>query len=306
MPRPPVSLWILNQLAREQPALIDSYLEAARLLREAHQSGGDIRAATPPQRDAESRVLAAAVEFARTHDQSATETVQRGLREALNSAAADADVAAVVRDGRLIREPEAPSIDELLWSMPQERSTAKARGRPTAEAPTPRPEGRTPGASAAHRGGHRRGVSSERRRTRGLRGSGSGESGMETRREVRGAGTAERGCRRERPRAAPARARRVRGRRGRFVAVRDVGLGSRRQLRAALSEDSRRARSGADAPGARLRSSNRMTVRVWRVASVVLGRDRPAARSGRSRKGRSRPRRPLDAARHHDSFCESF
>ena len=135
LPRPPVSLWILNQLAREQPALIDSYLDAARLLREAHQSGGDIRAATPPQRDAESRVLAAAVEFARTHDQSATETVQRGLREALNSAAADADVAAVMREGRLIREPEAPSIDELLWSMPQERSTAKARGRPTAEAP---------------------------------------------------------------------------------------------------------------------------------------------------------------------------
>jgi hypothetical protein len=134
LPRPPVSLWILNQLAREQPALIDSYLDAARLLREAHQNGGDIRAATPPQRDAESRVLAAAGEFARTHDQSVTETVQRGLREALSSAAADADVAAVVREGRLIREPEAPSIDELLWSMPQERSAAKTGG-PTAEAP---------------------------------------------------------------------------------------------------------------------------------------------------------------------------
>src|ERR1700704_1415639 len=30
-----------------------------------------------------------------------------------------------------------------------------------------------------------------------------------------------------------------------------------------------------------------------------LGRDRPAVRSGRSHKGRSRSRRPLDAARHH-------
>ena len=109
--RPSVSLWILNQLAREQPAVINSYLEAAQLLREAHQSGGDIRAATPPQRDAESRVVAAAGEFARTHDQNVTDTVMRGLREALSSAAADADVAAAVREGRLIREPEAPSID---------------------------------------------------------------------------------------------------------------------------------------------------------------------------------------------------
>ena len=118
LPRPPVALWILNQLAREQPALIESYLEAAQALRDAHQGGGDIRATTPPHRDAESRVVAAAGEFARAHDQSVTETLVRGLREALSSAAADADVAAVVREGRLIREPEAPSIDELLWSMP--------------------------------------------------------------------------------------------------------------------------------------------------------------------------------------------
>ncbi len=134
LPRPSVSLWILNQLAREQPAVIDSYLEAAQLLREAHQSGGDIRAATPPQRDAESRVVAAAGEFARTHDQNVTDTVMRGLREALSSAAADADVAAAVREGRLIREPEAPSIDELLWSMPREGSAPRTRG-PTTEAP---------------------------------------------------------------------------------------------------------------------------------------------------------------------------
>jgi hypothetical protein len=135
LPRAPASLWILNQLAREQPALIESYLEAAQALREAHRGGGDIRAATPPQREAESRVVAAAGEFARTHDQNLTETVVRGLREALSSAAADADVAAVVRAGRLIREPGAPSIDELLWSMPQEPSAPTSR-RAKAEAPS--------------------------------------------------------------------------------------------------------------------------------------------------------------------------
>lgn len=127
LPRPPVSLWALNRLAREQPALIDSYLEAAQALREAHRSGGDIRAATPPQRDAESRVVAAAAELARTHEQSVTETVIRGLHETLSAAAADADVAASLRAGRLIREPVAPSIEELLWSLPQEPSSPKTR-----------------------------------------------------------------------------------------------------------------------------------------------------------------------------------
>jgi hypothetical protein len=136
LPRPPVSLWALNRLAREQPALIEAYLEAAEALREAHRSGGDIRAATPPQREAESRVVAAAGELARTHAQSVTETVVRGLHEVLSAAAADADVAAALRTGRLIREPVASSLDELLWSLPQ-ASARPARRSAKADAQAP-------------------------------------------------------------------------------------------------------------------------------------------------------------------------
>src|SRR4051812_40368009 len=142
LPRAPVSLWVMNRLAHEQPALIESYLEAAQALREAHRSGGNIRAATRPQRDAESRVVAAAAELARTHGQNVTETVIRGLHETLGAAAADGDVATAMRAGRLIREPVAPSIEELLWSLPQEALSNSGKATTKAQAPDRRAERR--------------------------------------------------------------------------------------------------------------------------------------------------------------------
>lgn len=117
LPRPSVSLWALNRLAREQASLVETFLIAAEALREAHRSGGDIRAATPPERAAEGQVVAAAAELVRAQGSKATEAVMRGLRQILSAAAADAEVAAALRDGRLLREPDAPSIDDLLGSL---------------------------------------------------------------------------------------------------------------------------------------------------------------------------------------------
>jgi chromosome segregation ATPase len=48
-----------------------------------------------------------------------TQTVIDRLHETTRSAAADAESAAALREGRLLREPEAPSLDDLLGSMPQ-------------------------------------------------------------------------------------------------------------------------------------------------------------------------------------------
>jgi hypothetical protein len=118
LPRPPVSLWALNHLAHEQPKLIEAFLDSAEQLREAYRSGGDIRAATSPERDAEAAVVAAAVELARSEGRKLTETVLERLRQTVRAAAADADIGEELRDGRLISEPEAPSIGELLGSMP--------------------------------------------------------------------------------------------------------------------------------------------------------------------------------------------
>ena len=122
--RPPLALWALNRLARDQPALLETFLHAARALRDAHRAGGDIRAATKPERDAEAQVVAAASERVRALGKNATDTVVSGIRETLRAAAADTAVAAELRSGRLTREPEAPSLDDLLGSLPQ-RSAAR-------------------------------------------------------------------------------------------------------------------------------------------------------------------------------------
>jgi hypothetical protein len=126
LPRPSLALWSLNRLAHEQPAVVEAFLDAAEKLRTAHKAGGDIRAATRPEREAEARVAAGAAELAATQG-SATETVMRGIREALAAAAADADVAATLQAGRLIREPEAPSIDQLLGSLPQQPAGTRSK-----------------------------------------------------------------------------------------------------------------------------------------------------------------------------------
>ena len=125
LPRPTLALWSLNRVAHEHADLVETFVDAAAKLRKAHETGGDIRAATPPEREAEARVAAAAAKIAGGQG-SATETVMRGIRQALGAAAADPEVAATLSAGRLIREPEAPSIDQLLGSLPQQPAGGKA------------------------------------------------------------------------------------------------------------------------------------------------------------------------------------
>jgi hypothetical protein len=131
LPRPPLSLWALNGLAHTQPELIETFLAHADRLRQAYRSGGDIRAAMSPEREAEARVVAAAAELARADGRKVTETVMERLRQTARAAAADAAVAAELRAGRLLREPEAPSISELLGSLqPASEAPKQKAARP--------------------------------------------------------------------------------------------------------------------------------------------------------------------------------
>lgn len=126
VPRPPLALWALNRLAREQPALVARFLDAAEELRQAYRSGGDVRAATTPEREAEARVNAAAAGLARAAGKNVTDTVMSSLGQTLRAAAADAGVAAALGKGLLLREPAAPSIDDLLGSLPASAARAPA------------------------------------------------------------------------------------------------------------------------------------------------------------------------------------
>jgi hypothetical protein len=134
VPRPPLALWALNRLAREQPALIARFLEAAEELRQAYRSGGDVRAATAPEREAEARVNAAAIGLARAAGKNVTDAVMTSLGQTLRAAAADAGVGAALGKGLLLREPAAPSIDDLLGSLPVTPAASPAAGKPAAAA----------------------------------------------------------------------------------------------------------------------------------------------------------------------------
>jgi hypothetical protein len=134
LPRPPISLWALNRLAREDVSPIDAFLEAAAALLEAHRSGGDIRAATVPEREAEARVVSAASKLVQGQGSKLTDAVTSRLRETLRAAAADAEVAAALRAGRLTHEPEAPSLGEILASLPSPPATGEASKTPPARA----------------------------------------------------------------------------------------------------------------------------------------------------------------------------
>ena len=99
LPRPPISLWALNRLARDDAAPIDAFLDAASRLFEAHRNGGDIRAATPPEREAEARVVAAASELVRAQGAKVSDAVTSRLRETLRAAAGDAEIATCAAGG---------------------------------------------------------------------------------------------------------------------------------------------------------------------------------------------------------------
>jgi hypothetical protein len=114
LPRPSIALWALNKLAREDASLLDAYLEAAGELRDATRNGGDIRAATAPERAAEGQVTKTAAALVRGEGKGVTDAVERSMSQTLRAAAADPDVADALRHGLLAREPEAPSIDDVL------------------------------------------------------------------------------------------------------------------------------------------------------------------------------------------------
>jgi hypothetical protein len=127
LPRPPLSLWALNRLARDDASPIDAFLAAAGKLLEAHRSGGDIRAATAPERAAEARVVSVASDVVRGQGAKMTAAVTSRLRETLRAAAADAAIAAALRSGRLMREPTAPSLEEILASLPERLPATRSR-----------------------------------------------------------------------------------------------------------------------------------------------------------------------------------
>ena len=143
LPRPPLALWALNRLGRAGSPLVDDFLAAAEQLRQAYRTGGDIRAASAPQRAAESALANAAAKAARGEGKNVTDAVMSSIGQTLRAAAADEAIAEDLRKGLLLREPEIPSISELLGSLPAAPAAPRKAAKPTARA-TAEPAGPAP------------------------------------------------------------------------------------------------------------------------------------------------------------------
>ncbi len=112
--KPSNPAWVVNRLAREHPGLIDDLLAAGRRLRDTQLSGagGKLRDAMEEERVTLDRAMRNAEEIATHARLSTTATLQR-VRETLHLAALDADVAADVKRGVLVREGRAAGFTGL-------------------------------------------------------------------------------------------------------------------------------------------------------------------------------------------------
>ena len=117
--RPTTAAWALNQLSRQEPALVESFLEAGRELQATQmgaRAGGReaMRDATRVHRDA----LAAATDAAlATLESRATDAYRTQILATLHAASVDDAVGEQLQHGRLVREitgstgfPEGPGL----------------------------------------------------------------------------------------------------------------------------------------------------------------------------------------------------
>jgi hypothetical protein len=113
LPKPTPAAWTANQVAREQPELIEAMLDAGAALREAQEaavSGGGggrgLREATLAERAAVDAVMAAASAH-RPAGRTLSRAVTDRLRTTLHAAAADESIREALAAGRLVSEAQA-------------------------------------------------------------------------------------------------------------------------------------------------------------------------------------------------------
>jgi hypothetical protein len=104
--RPTATAHALNQVARQQPAVVTAALDARAALREATVGGGDVRAATADDKAATRAVVDAARTVLGKDDAGLAQRVTATLLAAV----VDDDVAADLRAGRLTSEQTSPGF----------------------------------------------------------------------------------------------------------------------------------------------------------------------------------------------------
>jgi hypothetical protein len=150
LPKPTPAAWTANQVAREQPELIEALLEAGEGLRGAQEEalaggGGTVlREAMGAQRRAVDAVMAAAQSY-RPAGRALSRAMADRLRTTLQAAAGDEGLSAALAAGRLVDEAQAGGA----WPLGPEPEGTEVVGRRRPRTAAARGGGESPGGAAA-------------------------------------------------------------------------------------------------------------------------------------------------------------
>ncbi len=150
VPKPTVSVWAVNRLAREAPESVERLITASVQMRAAQLGGGDLRAARASYQAALAHLSKRAAAILREPGLGASQQVLLRVETTLTAAAAARELRPALRQGRLERELAARGFEVLAREEPpppQPRGPAHqapaikapaARAAPTEEPPAER------------------------------------------------------------------------------------------------------------------------------------------------------------------------
>jgi hypothetical protein len=124
--KPPVGLWIANQLARLAPKDVEALIDATARVRKAQfsGSGGDaLREAMRGQREALAKLAEVAARAAKNAESAMTLALQRRVQNTVQAAASSEPDA--LREGSLLHELDPSGFEALLGAAPVAASPSK-------------------------------------------------------------------------------------------------------------------------------------------------------------------------------------
>lgn len=130
--KPSAPLWVVNQLARRDPASLGRFIEAVDRLKRAHQKGaGEVAQATTDQRAALAALLERAEGIVAAASMKPSPAMTQRISNTLLGAAADRQLQRALRQGRLTEEQAGPGFEVLAGA----RLRAVPAAPPSAEQP---------------------------------------------------------------------------------------------------------------------------------------------------------------------------
>ena len=139
LPKPSISAWTVNQLARKERLQVRSLLTAGERLRQAQAdllrggSQGELQEALGRQREVVAALLESAKEVLRAAGHPATEATLERIRGTMTSAAGDEEGTQLVQSGRLTKDLDPTGFGALPPGAGSEPTSAPAESRRAGE-----------------------------------------------------------------------------------------------------------------------------------------------------------------------------